>query len=449
MSAAESVLNPFSRARPRRFARSWALAACLALLAARGYAQDSYGYQPQAPDAAALGSGASLPDPAPAPASEVEPFYGPHQGGILTRAQGFTCFAVFDLTTAKREDVEALLKAWTKAAARMAVGLPAVPLALDPQQSAGDSGDALGVSPGHLTITFGFGAGLFVKDGKDRYGLASRRPKALVDLPRFPGDELVAQRTGGDLSVQACSDDPQVALHAVRELARLAGRTASVRWEQNGFIPQTPAGQTPRNLMGFEDGTMNPSTGDPTAMAKYVWVGAEGPDWMRDGTYLVVRPIRIALEHWDKMKLAFQEQTVGRYKYSGAPLTGTNERDPLDLAAKDANGDPVIPEDSHVRLAAPEENHGDQILRRPYSYDNNLRFTAERWPPWRQGMEVDAGLLFICYQRDPRTGFIPIFNRISRFDMMNQFVTHVGSGVFACPPGPKPGRYVGEDLFEN
>ena len=90
-----------------------------------------------------------------------------------------------------------------------------------------------------------------------------------------------------------------------------------------------------------------------------------------------------------------------------------------------------------------------KILRRGYSYDNGVSMVAERWPPWRHAMELDAGLLFVCYQRDPRTGFIRIFDRMSKFDMMNQFVTHVGGGMFAVPRGVAQGRYVGQELLES
>ena len=207
------------------------------------------------------------------------------------------------------------------------------------------------------------------------------------------------------------------------------------------------ASGTPRNLMGFKDGTSNPSIADPQAMAKFVWVDDEGPDWMRGGSYVVARRIRIALEHWDRMKLDFQEQTIGRHKYSGAPLGSDREFAPLDLTATDKDGDPVIPESAHVRLAAAAANGGAQILRRPYSYNDGVNFIAERWPPWRQGMEYDAGLFFICYQRDPRTGFIKIFENVAKFDMLNQFVTHTGGGLFACPGGPAKGEFIGERLF--
>jgi deferrochelatase/peroxidase EfeB len=401
--------------------------------------------------ATTVGLGQAVAGKAAEPGGEgaVEPFWGEHQGGIATPAQSHSYFAALDLATEKRDDLARLLRLWTAAAARIVAGRTAAPLGQNPAAPGPDSGEALGLPPARLTLTFGFGTGVFVKDGKDRFGLAAQRPAALADLPRFNGDQLLPTRTGGDLSVQACADDPQVAFHAVRQLARLAYGTAEMRWAQAGFIPGFPKGETPRNLMGFRDGTVNPSVADPQAMAKFVWVADEGPAWMRGGSYVVVRRIRIALEHWDRVPVAFQEQTFGRRKYSGAPLGGKDEFGPLDLAATDKDGNPVIPQSAHVRLAAAATNGGAQILRRPYSYNDGAEFTAERWPPWRQGIEYDAGLFFVCYQRDPGQGFIRIFDRLSKFDMLNQFATHTGGGLFACPGGAREGEFIGERLFES
>jgi deferrochelatase/peroxidase EfeB len=378
----------------------------------------------------------------------MEPFWGTHQGGIVTAGQTNTYFASFDLVTDRREEVVAMLRAWTTAAARMSAGQTAGPLGQDRQVPGADTLDVLGLPPSRLTLTFGFGAGLFVKDGKDRYGLAARRPQGLVDMPAFTGDQLVAGSTGGDLSVQACADDPQVAFHAVRQLARMAEGVAQLRWVQAGYFGDFGPGATGRNLMGFLDGTGNPATGDSRLMDTFIWVGSEGPAWMRGGSYVVVRKSRIAFEHWDRMSVAFQEQTFGREKLSGAPLGQRHEKDPVSLTATDPQGDPAIPENAHVRLANRRSNEGMQILRRSYNYNDGLSFTAERWPPWHQGLEYDAGLLFVCYQRDPRTGFIRMFEPMSKLDKLNQFVTTTGSGLFACPGGTAKGEYIGQRLFE-
>jgi len=363
----------------------------------------------------------------------IEPFHGANQAGITTPQQGHTYFLALDLLTTKRDDVAQLLHAWTDAAASMASGETA---------PAPDSSEALGLPPSRLTVTFGFGAGLFQKDGHDRYGLAAQRPAALLDLPIFNGDQLVPERTGGDLSVQACADDPQVAFHAARQLARLAGPAAQVRWAQTGFLSRPVGGGTPRNLLGFKDGTQSPRD-----VTKVVWVDAEGPDWMRGGSYVVVRRIRMALEHWDHTDVDFQEQTIGRHKMSGAPLGLKDEFAPLGLDRMDKDENPVIPETSHVRLANSATNGGAEILRRGYSYNDGVNFTAERWPPWRQGMEYDAGLFFLCYQRDPRTGFVRIFENMAKLDMLNQYVTHTGGGLFACPGGIRMGEFIGQRMF--
>ena len=384
----------------------------------------------------------------PAPNNNIETFWGPHQAGILTPTQSHTYFATFDLTTTKRDDVADLLRLWTNAAARLTRGLPTEPVTSNDTYDPGtetitpDSGDALGLPPARLTLTFGFGSGLFIKNEKDRYGLAAQRPEAFVDLPKFNGDQLVPALTGGDLSIQACADDPQVAFHAVRQLAQIAFGIAEIRWAQAGFSSKPSDGTTPRNLMGFKDGTQTPQIVDTV-----VWVN-EGPKWMRGGSYLVTRRIRIALEHWDRTKIDFQEQTVGRHKLSGAPLGLKDEFEPLGLDRTDADENPIIPEHAHVRMANAANVGSSEILRRAYSYNDGVNFVAERWPPWRQAMEYDAGLFFICYQNDPRTGFIKMFEEMAKFDMLNQFTTHNGSGLFACPAGAREGEFIGAGLFD-
>src|SRR5262249_30764974 len=151
-----------------------------------------------------------------------EPFFGSHQGGIATPQQTHVYFAAFDCLAKSRDDLVTMLRGWTDAAARMSAGATARDLGQDVTIEGPDGGSALDLPPSRLTITCGCGAGLFVRDGSDRYGLAVKRPPALVDLPKFNGDQLEPARTGGDISVQACADDPVVAFHAVRELARLS-----------------------------------------------------------------------------------------------------------------------------------------------------------------------------------------------------------------------------------
>ncbi len=387
-------------------------------------------------------------------AAAPEAFFGDHQAGIATPQQAHSQFATFDMVAKTRNELIAMLRAWTDAAARMTAGDPARPMGQDLRVEAADGGSALGLAGAGLTLTFGFGAGLFEKDGVDRFGLASQRPPELADLPKFNGDQLEPLRCGGDISVQACADDAAVAFHAIRELTRLSYGAAQLRWAQAGFMPRTPAGETPRNLMGFKDGTNNPAPSGapgspdiPRNLDEVIWVDAGGPQWMRGGSYLVTRRIRISLEHWDRSEIEFQEQVIGRHKYSGAPVGKTGERELLELDRTDQDGNLAIADTAHVRLGAAAINDGAQILRRAYSYNDGLSFIAERWPPWRQAMMYDAGLFFIAYQRDPRSGFTKIFDTMAKLDALNQFTTHTGSGLFACPSGIRAGEFIGERLL--
>src|SRR4051794_41298248 len=233
----------------------------------------------------------------------------------------------------------------------------------------------MGLSPSRLTVTFGFGPSLF-----HRFSLT--RPAPLRPLPALPGDELDPARSDGDLCVQACADDPQVAFHAVRNLARIGRGLVVMRWSQLGFgrTSTTSRNQsTPRNLMGFKDGTNNIKAEDRAALRNHVWVGGEGPAWMRDGSYLVTRRIRMLIESWDRATLSDQEDTIGRTKVAGAPLGAHEEFDKVDLKAE------RIPTDAHIRLAAPATNGGIRILRRGYSFTDG--FDEELG-------QLDAGLFF-------------------------------------------------------
>jgi deferrochelatase/peroxidase EfeB len=365
------------------------------------------------------------------------PFYGEHQAGIDTPAQDRLHFAAFDLVEPSRTALRELMREWSSAAAEMTAGQmigDANGIALAPPE---DTGETVGLLPSRLTVTFGFGPSLFERNG---LGLAGKRPAALQPIPALPGDELNEGEGGGDICVQACSDDPQVAFHAIRNLARIGRGTVVMRWSQLGFgrTASTSRGQeTPRNLMGFKDGTANIKAEDKAAMERYVWVGGEGPAWMRGGSYLVTRRIRMLLEVWDRSALGDQEKTIGRDKYGGAPLGASEEFDPLDLEAEE-DGKPVIPVHAHVRLASASANDGERILRRGYSFTDGVDESLG---------ELEAGLFFICFQRDPQRQFVAIQRRLGAGDALNEYIKHVGSAVFAVPPGAGRHGYVGETLL--
>lgn len=375
----------------------------------------------------------------------IYPFYGEHQSGIITPAQDRLHFASFDVGDITRDELIELLQDWSAAAALMTLGDPvgrygAVNGPYDAPPD--DTGEALGLPAAGLTITFGFGPSLFTTaDGTDRFGLASRRPAALVDLPHFPADVLQENLTGGDLCIQACSDDPQVAVHAIRNLSRIAFGRAAIRWSQLGFgrtSSTTTAQETPRNLFGFKDGTANIKAEETSVVDEQVWAAADdGAAWMAGGSYLVARKIRMTIETWDRTSLREQEAIVGRTKGEGAPFSGGTEFTPPDFDATGQGGAPLIATDAHVRLSHPDFNAGAQLLRRGYNFvDGNDDLGR-----------LNAGLFFIAYQRDPRTQFIPIQMNLATNDSMNEYIRHVGSGIFAVPPGASDGGYVGETLF--
>jgi deferrochelatase/peroxidase EfeB len=381
-----------------------------------------------------------------APGTRTYPFYGEHQAGILTPVQDRLHFAAFDVITNSRSELAQLFKDWTGAAARMTQGMGAGelgptsgPYAAPPD----DTGEAIGLPPAGLTITFGFGPTLFSKDGKDRFGLADRQPDALQRLPHFPADNLDPQRSDGDLCIQACADDPQVAVHAVRNLARIAFGRAAMRWSQLGFgrTSSTSTSQaTPRNLMGFKDGTMNVKAEDGAAVDSHVWVPADADSkgrWLAGGSYLVVRRINMTIETWDRQPLSEQERIFGRTKAEGAPLTGGGEFSQPDFNLQGSDGEPLVAADAHVRMVHPNNNGGAKMLRRGYNFVDGSDGLGR----------MDAGLFFLAFVRDPRTHFIPIQMKLGLGDGLSEYIKHTGSALFAIPPGIAQGAYVGQSLF--
>jgi deferrochelatase/peroxidase EfeB len=369
------------------------------------------------------------------------PFYGSRQAGIDTPAQDRLHFASFDLTLENADELRDLLREWSDAAARMTQGKMVGDDNNDLLAPPDDTGETVGLRPASLTVTFGLGPDVFERDGHDRFGLRSRMPRALRPIDPLPGDLLDPEHSGGDLCVQACSNDPQVAFHAVRNLARLGRGAVVMRWSQLGFgrtSSTTRSQATPRNLMGFKDGTRNLRAEDTEAMRRFVWLG-EGDDvpWMAGGTYMVTRRVRMLIEIWDRSALLDQEDTIGRQKYDGAPLGGESEFETPDFAAR-RNGKPVIPADAHIRLASPQMNGGAEILRRGYSFTDGVV---------EELGELDAGLFFICFQRNPKTQFEAIQRRLGSSDALGEYIKHTSSAVFAIPPGAHEGGYVGEGLF--
>ncbi|MCY1141664.1 iron uptake transporter deferrochelatase/peroxidase subunit [Actinoplanes sp. Pm04-4] len=380
-------------------------------------------------------------EPVAPPPSDMIDFYGERQAGIITPAQDRLHFVAFDVITKDKAALVDMLESWTAAAARMTRGQEAGTLGAvggSPEAPPEDTGEALGLPAADLTLTIGFGPSLF----DSRFGLRAKKPAALADLPKFPGDTIDPAISGGDICVQACANDPQVAVHAVRNLARIGMGVVSVRWSQLGFgrTSSTSTTQaTPRNLFGFKDGTANLKAEETSLLDDHLWVRTgDGPDWMTGGSYMVTRKIRMLIEPWDRTSLLEQETIVGRDKGQGAPLSGHGEFDEPDFAVRGDGGEPVIATTAHVRLAHPTQNNGARLLRRGYNFVDGSDGLGR----------LDAGLFFIAYQRDPRRQFVPVQTKLARQDQLNEYIRHVSSGLFACPPGLRAADdFWGRSLF--
>lgn len=345
-------------------------------------------------------------------------FYGKHQAGITTPMQKNIYFVVLDLRTTDKNELIQLFKEWTDYSQKLVNGELVKKDGSNALLPPSDTGETVGLNPYRLTLTFGVSASFLTK-----LGLEKKRPKLFRDLPAFPKEQLREQYTGGDIVIQACADDEQVAFHAVRNLIRKGRNKVTMKWSQSGFAAIGDRMETPRNLFGFKDGTANVTT--EKDFDKVVW--ADSQDWMKNGSYMAVRRIIMHLETWDRTNLQEQENTFGRYKESGAPFGKQNEFDEVDLS--------LLPVDSHVRLAKEVDL---PILRRSYSYSDGIDPKTGQF---------DAGLLFIAFQKDPDR-FVKIQTNLGADDKMNEYVTHIGSGLFACFGGVKEGGYIGQDLFE-
>ncbi|WP_247948666.1 iron uptake transporter deferrochelatase/peroxidase subunit [Streptococcus gordonii] len=345
-------------------------------------------------------------------------FYGEHQAGITTPMQKNIYFVVLDLHSTDKEEVIQMFKDWTDYSSKLVDGELVKKDGSNDLLPPSDTGETVGLNPYRLTLTFGVSA-----DFLKKMGLEKKRPKEFRDLPPFPKEQLQEKYTGGDIVIQACADDEQVAFHAVRNLVRKARNTITMKWSQSGFAAIGDRMSTPRNLFGFKDGTANVTK--EKDFDKVIWTDSD--DWMKGGTYMAVRRIQMFLETWDRTNLQEQENTFGRYKESGAPFGKKDEFDEVDLD--------LLPVDSHVRLA---KEVNKPIYRRSYSYSDGI---VEKTG------QFDTGLLFLAFQKNPDS-FVKVQTNLGAQDKMNEYVTHIGSGLFACFAGVKKGEYLGQKLFE-
>jgi len=350
------------------------------------------------------------------------PFHGTHQSGVLNPGpagkQSFTCVAAFNVTA---DGLPGLLQAITTRARFLTAG--GTPPNFGVHQPPSDS-DVLGpvVPADGLTVTLSVGSSLF----DDRFGLSARQPNKLGRMPIFPNDSPKDAWLDGDLLIQLCANHRDTLHHAIRDITKHTGDFMELRWMIDGFAsPPRPSG-TGRNLLGFKDGTANPTGTDASNL---VWVDDPAePSWARNGSYLVVRLIRMLLPSWESLSIYKQQRIFGRYRDSGAPLDGAGEFDAPNYQA-DPRGK-VIPLDAHMRLANPNTRQTDnqRLIRRSYNFDLGMDDNGD----------LRAGHIFIAYQQDVARQFATVQQRLIDEPLAN-FVEPFGGGYFFTLPGVRDG----------
>ena len=407
----------------------------------RGFVTGALGTGVAVGAGALAGCSAREESPPPVASDKFVPFEGPHQTGIISLPipeQGLV--ASFNVHSKDRAALKTTLQELTEEIRGLMAGKP--PESRDPAYPPVDSG-ILGEHPpaDNLSIVVGVGASMF----DDRFGLADRKPRELVTMPFLANDRLDPKLSHGDVSIIFEAGHNDTVQFALRQLMRRTRSDLVLRWMVDGYARGIGAGRvseaaTPRNLLGFKDGTANLNVDDDTLMDRHVWVGPDDgePDWAVGGSYQAVRIIRMFVEFWDRTQLVEQEALIGRAKVSGAPLGLTGEFDDPDYH-EDPDGK-RIKLDAHIRLANPRTPETDKnlILRRGFNYSRGFDGAGR----------LDQGLAFIAYQRSLQDGFLTVQSRL-KGEPLEEYIMPVGGGFFSMLPGVTgPDRFLGDQLVD-
>jgi deferrochelatase/peroxidase EfeB len=400
------------------------------------------------------------------------------QAGIRNRPPEHILVVALDFTTtdaaattAACERLRALVRA--ELHSDLAEQNPQTPKTAPPPET-GELGFADHYDRYHLTITVGFSASAY-----NRLAVPPlEQPQDLIAIPWADLGDNPAIAQNGDLVLQVCADSLYIAEHVLRRVEHELADILKIVWCVQGTQRHTSrAGRVNRNegraLIGFRDGTSNldpthnPDDAklvfvDPAAVANYppqTPVIAPGqvnpyggpqppsfppglrtpptvePDWTTDGTYMVVRASVLNLPGWDSTTLQQQEQTVGRWKYSGNALDQPDDDNV-------ATADPGFPTDptgattplaSHIRKTNPRgpDDAARRIFRRGYPLIIANTSALQR------------GLVFICFGRTLSTQFEFITRAWTTnpdfpapgtgVDTLRQFEQVVAGGYFFIP----------------
>ncbi len=351
-----------------------------------------------------LATAAVVPPPGPVDRREgrhldggtgaTEPFHGVHQGGIATPEQARMVFAAYDVTASTGPGWPTCWPRGSSAAERMTAGT-AVAGPSGPFAPPADTGEALDLAgrPAHphrrlrtrrcSTVGSGWPTGVPRPSSTCRPSPVTRSIPTLIGRrPVRPG--LCRRPPGGLPRRPQPGPDRARRRHPALSADRLRpdglGRAATAD------PPQPPRVQG-RHGQPRSDRRPVPWTRSSG------WTGPATRRGCTDGTYLVARRIRIHLEAWDRSTLGDQERTIGRVEGQRGPAgLEAHEHDPLDLSALDELRRAPHPRGGPHPGGRPVHQPRRALLRRGYSFADGVDPTTG---------ELDAGLFFICFQKDP------------------------------------------------